>query len=77
MSRPLANMAFAVEDQGGEIASFTTDNEGRFRVSLAPGHYKASLKRRTSSLGRYGPFEVEVAAGQMTKIQWECDSSMR
>ena len=76
-SRPLANAAFAVEDQKGEIASFTTDNEGRFRVSLAPGHYKVSLKGRTSSIGRYGPFEVEVVADKMTKVQWECDSGMR
>jgi hypothetical protein len=76
-SRPLANAAFAVEDQKGEIASFTTDNEGRFRVSLAPGHYKVSLKGRTSSIGRYGPFDVDVAAGQMTKVQWQCDSGMR
>jgi hypothetical protein len=77
ISRPLANAAFAVEDQKGEIASFTTDNEGRFRASLAPGHYKVSLKGRTSSIGRYGPFEVEVVAGKMTKVQWECDSGMR
>jgi hypothetical protein len=76
-SRPLANAAFAVENQKGEIASFTTDTEGRFRVSLAPGHYKVSLKGRTSSIGRYGPFEVDVAAGKMTKVQWECDSGMR
>ena len=74
---PLANTAFAVETQKGEIASFTTDNEGRFRVSLAPGHYKVSRKGRTSSIGRFGPFEVDVVAGQMTKVQWECDSGMR
>jgi hypothetical protein len=74
---PLANVAFAVEDQKSEVASFTTDNEGRFRVSLAPGHYKVSRKGRTSSIGRYGPFEVDVVAGQMTKVQWQCDSGMR
>jgi hypothetical protein len=74
---PLANIDFAVENQKGEVASFTTDNDGRFRVSLAPGHYKVSRKGRTSSIGRYGPFEVDVAAGQMTKVQWECDSGMR
>ena len=74
---PLANIAFGVENQKGEIASFTTDNEGRFRVSLAPGHYKVSRKGRTSSIGRYGPFEVDVVAGQMTKVQWQCDSGMR
>jgi hypothetical protein len=74
---PLPNIAFAVENQKGEVASFTTDNEGRFRVSLAPGHYKVSRKGRTSSIGRYGPFEVDVVAGQMTKVQWQCDSGMR
>jgi|SRR5262245_48948473 len=76
-SRPLANIAFVVESQKGEIASFTTDNDGRFRVSLAPGHYKVSRKERTSSIGRYGPFEVDVVAGQLTKVQWQCDSGMR
>jgi len=74
---PLANIAFAVENQKGEVASFSTDNDGRFRVSLAPGHYKVSRKGRTSSIGRYGPFEVDVVAGQMTKVQWQCDSGMR
>jgi hypothetical protein len=74
---PLANIDFAVENQKGEVASFTTDNDGRFRVSLAPGHYKISRKGRTSSIGRYGPFEVDVVAGQITKVQWQCDSGMR
>ena len=76
-SRPLANATFVVENQKGETTSFTTDDQGRFRTPLAPGHYKVSLKGRTSSIGRYGPFEVDVVAGQMTKVQWQCDSGMR
>ena len=76
-SRPLANSTFVVENQKGETTSFTTDDQGRFRMPLAPGHYKVSLKGRTSSIGRYGPFEVDVVAGQMTKVQWQCDSGMR
>ena len=56
---------------------FTTDDQGRFRTALAPGHYKVSLKGKTSSIGRYGPFEVDVVAGQTTKVQWQCDSGMR
>ena len=76
-SRPLANATFVVENQKGETTSFTTDDQGRFRAPLAPGHYKVSLKVRTSSIGRYGPFEVDVVAGQTTKVQWECDSGMR
>ena len=76
-SRPLANTAFVVENQKGATTSFTTDDQGRFRTPLAPGHYKVSLKGKTSSIGRYGPFEVDVVAGQTTKVQWECDSGMR
>jgi len=77
VSKPLPNATFAVENQSGEVASFTTDNEGRFRVALPPGHYKVSLKGRTSSIGRYGPFEAEVTAGRMTKVEWQCDSGIR
>jgi hypothetical protein len=77
VSKPLPNATFAVENQSGEVASFTTDNEGRFRIALPPGHYKVSLKGRTSSIGRYGPFEAEVTAGRMTKVEWQCDSGIR
>jgi hypothetical protein len=76
-SKPLANAGFAVKNQKGEVASFITDDQGRFRTALAPGHYKVSRKGRTSGIGKYGPFEVDVVAGQMTKVQWECDSGMR
>jgi hypothetical protein len=76
-SRPLANTAFVVDNQKGETVSFITDAQGSFRIPLAPGHYKVSLKERTSSIGRYGPFEVDVLAGRMTKVQWQCDSGMR
>ena len=76
-SRPLANAAFAVENEKGEVASFTTDGQGHFRTSVPPGHYKVSMKGRKSSIGRFGPFEVNVVAGKMTKVQWECDSGIR
>ncbi len=76
-SVPLANAAFVVENDKGAVASFTTDGEGRFRTSLAPGHYKVSLKGRTTGVGRFGPFEVDVVAGKMTQVQWRCDSGIR
>ena len=77
-SKPLANVTFVVHDQKEAVAAeFTTDAQGGFHVPLAPGHYKVSLKSRTSSIGKYGPFEVDVVAGQMTKVQWQCDSGMR
>jgi hypothetical protein len=76
-SIPLANAAFVVENDTGAVASFTTDGEGRFRTSLAPGHYKVSLKGRTTGVGRFGPFDVDVVAGKMTQVQWRCDSGIR
>jgi len=76
-SRPLANANFAVENEKGEVASFTTDDQGHFRSSVPPGHYKVSMKGRKSTIGRFGPFEVDVVAGKMTNVQWQCDSGIR
>jgi hypothetical protein len=76
-SRPLANTTFVVENQKGNVASFTTDGNGHFRMPLVAGHYKVSLKQRTSSIGKYGPFEVDVAPGKMTRVEWQCDTGMR
>src|SRR5947209_10111907 len=76
-SQPLANAAFVVQNENGEVASFTSDDQGRFRISVPPGHYKVSIKGRKSSIGHYGPFEVDVVPGKMTNVQWECDSGIR
>jgi Prealbumin-like fold domain len=76
-SKPLANTTFMVEDKNTEVTSFTTDDQGRFRVSLSPGHYKVLLKGKKTSIGRFGPFEVDVAPGKMTKVEWKCDSGIR
>jgi hypothetical protein len=77
-TKPLANATFVVQDQTEAVAAeFTTDAQGRFRVSLAPGHYKVSLKGKKSGIGKYGPFEVDVNAGKMTPVQWNCDTGMR
>jgi hypothetical protein len=76
-SVPLAKATFAVENNGTEVASFTTDDQGRFQLSLQPGHYKVLLKGRKSGIGRFGPFEVDVTSGKMTNVQWQCDSGMR
>ncbi|HEU0274376.1 MAG TPA: carboxypeptidase-like regulatory domain-containing protein [Candidatus Udaeobacter sp.] len=76
-STPLANAAFVVENQKGEVTSFNTDDQGHFRKLLAPGHYKVSLKGKRGGIGHFGPFEVDVVAGKMTNVQWNCDSGLR
>src|SRR5881275_2178466 len=40
---PLPNAVFTVGNEKGVVTSFTTDSEGRFRVSLKPGHYVVTL----------------------------------
>ena len=76
-SEPLANMAFVVEKENAAVASFTTDDHGRFRIQLPPGHYKVSTKGRKTTIGHFGPFEADVVADKMTSIQWKCDSGIR
>ena len=76
-SKPLANATFVVENEKGAVASFTTDDQGRFRASLPPGHYTVSMKGKKHGIGHYGPFDVDVVPGQMTKVQWECDTGIR
>ncbi len=76
-SGPLAKVVFTVENEKGIVTSFTTDDQGRFRVSLPPGHYTVSMKEKRHAIGRSGPFGVDVAAGKMTAVAWQCDSGMR
>jgi hypothetical protein len=76
-SRALADMTFIAQKQHGIAISFITDDQGRFRVSLEPGHYTVSLKEKKGGIGRYGPFEVQVVDGKMTKVEWRCDTGMR
>jgi hypothetical protein len=76
-SKPLGNTAFIAENQKGTVVSFITDDQGRFHLSLEPGHYTVSLKEKRLGIARYGPFEADVTAGQVTKVQWRCDTGIR
>ena len=76
-SKPLANATFAVESEKRVITSFTTDDWGLFRILLEPGHYTVSMKDKKGGIGYYGPFEVDVVAGRMTKVEWQCDTGLR
>jgi len=76
-SRPLAHAEFVVAKENSAVASFQTDDQGRFHISLPPGHYTISRKDWKADLGSYGPFEVDIAAGQMKRVQWDCDTGIR
>lgn len=76
-SRPLADTEFVVMSGEKEVASFTTGADGTFRVLLPPGQYSVRKKNHQTGIGRYGPFDAFVSAGEMTKVEWNCDSGMR
>ena len=76
-SRPLANTAFVVKKGDRIVMSFNTDDQGRFRISLPSGHYAISMKDWKGVVGYYGPFEVDLAAGEIKKVHWNCDTGMR
>jgi len=76
-SGPLANIEFLVKKEDSIVASFQTDDQGRFRVSLPAGHYTISRKDWYAKTGSYGPFEVDVAAGEMKVVRWDCDTGLR
>ena len=76
-SAPLAEMEFTVRKGDETAATFKTDSEGKFRVAVPPGHYTVLRQGVRGRVGRFGPFEVVVVAGQMSKVEWICDSGLR
>ena len=76
-SAPLPETEFIVRKGEETVATFKTDGEGKFRVSVPPGQYTVSRANWSGRIGRYGPFAVDVAAGQISKVQWLCDTGMR
>jgi hypothetical protein len=68
-SAPLADVPFVVQNEKGNVASFATDDQGQSHILLAPGRYTVSRKDKSGGVGRFGPFEVEVVAGKMTKVE--------
>jgi hypothetical protein len=74
-SAPAPNLQFVVKKEDMRVASFTTDAEGRFHVSLPPGHYTV-VREPVSRIGHW-QFEVEVVSGTIAKVSWTGDSGMR
>jgi hypothetical protein len=75
-SAPAGNLEFAVKRADVKVAAFTTDAEGRFRVSLPPGHYTVLREDAGAKIGHWR-FETDVKQGEVTKVQWTGDSGMR
>lgn len=59
------------------VVTINTDGAGAFRIPLEPGHYTVSVKGAKRGIGSCGPYEVEVAAGEMKPVRWVCDVGLR
>jgi hypothetical protein len=73
---PAANLEFVVKKEDARVASFVTDAEGRFRISLPPGHYVVLREDAGAAVGHWR-FEADVRAGEVTKVAWTGNSGMR
>jgi hypothetical protein len=69
-------MEFVVTEGDKKVASFTTDAQGRFHLTLPPGHYVVTRQNPGSTVGRWR-FEADVVAGEIAKVNWTADSGMR
>ena len=75
-SRPLANAEFVVKQENSMVTSIKTDEQGRFRVLLSSGHYTVWSKGREGNGGNCS-FEVDVVAGEIKQVKWNCDTGLR
>ena len=76
-SAPMPNTVFIVRQGTAEVARFTTDADGKFRVALPPGKYEVLVGDQKRKFGGWGPFPVEVVSGKMTRKNFDCDTGMR
>lgn len=73
---PAAHIEFVVKKGDARVGSFTTNAEGRFRISLPPGHYIVMREDPGAAIGHWR-FEVDVLAAEVAKVSWTGDSGMR
>jgi hypothetical protein len=61
------------DSQGSVVARATTDEDGRFRLAVAPGRYEI-----TAEAGMFcKPMEVEVPEADFVSIVVACDTGIR
>jgi hypothetical protein len=78
-ARPVAGARIMIYGPGGvEVATVTTDPDGRYRVELPPGRYRLEMGpggpgRHTKDL----PAEITIAPGQETRRDIRVDTGIR
>jgi hypothetical protein len=62
---------------GKEVATFTTDGSGLFRIALGPGEYTVEAAPVQGLMGTPGPATAEVQAGDETWLDLAYDTGIR
>jgi hypothetical protein len=76
---PVVGAQILISDvDGNRVATLVTDEQGRYRVDLAPGSYRVDMVR----VGRFGlskdlPATVTVYAGQESRLDVRVDTGIR
>ena len=74
----VAGATLVVADGGGtEVARFTTDGSGLFRVALQPGEYTVQASPVEGLMGTPGPATAEVQGGAETWLDLDYDTGIR
>ena len=77
--RAVPNRLILIETPGGAIVTrVTTDQQGRFRIMLAPGTYRVLVPLNGNPFPiQRTPQQVKVNAGQTMKVLIELDTGIR
>jgi hypothetical protein len=73
---PWQGTVVATDAASGEESTVTTDSEGRFELSLAPGTYEVAIVAESSPTFAK-PQTVEVEEGSFTEIVVSVDTGIR
>jgi hypothetical protein len=76
-SGPMPNTSFLVETAAGTVATFKTDEKGRFKVELPPGRYAIKIQVPQMKGHGCGLADIEVTAGSFKSVKLDCDTGMR
>jgi hypothetical protein len=76
--RPVAGAVLAVKGADGtEVARFTTDGSGLYRIPLPPGAYTVEPQPVTGLMGTPAPQPVNVAPGKLAGLDIAYDTGIR
>ena len=74
--QPYQAMVRVMDENGREVTSFTSDSDGRFRVTLEPGTYTLQPENG-NPFPQADSQTVTVEAGQFTQVTIQFDSGIR